>query len=184
MSPDDGGVSQVRLSGILLIVIAALFLTPTAKAAGVGQRAPDFTGGGPWFNTGGKALTLADLKGKVVAVEMWTAGCYNCRNVIPSLRQWDARYRDKGLMIVGVHSPEFSHEHSEQYVRDSVAKLGIRYAVVMDNGFKIWKAYNNIYWPTIYIVDKKGVVRYSHIGEGEYAETENMIKQLLAEGVS
>ncbi len=177
-------MDRLRLPAILLLAIAALILTPTTKAAGVGQRAPDFTGGGPWFNTGGKALTLAALKGKVVAVEMWTAGCSNCLNVLPSLRQWDARYRDSGLVIVGVHSPEFAHEHSEQYVRESVAKLGIRYAVVMDNGFKIWKAYNNIYWPTIYLIDKKGAVRYSHIGEGNYDDTESMIRQLLAEGIS
>ncbi len=173
----------MRLFGPLLIGLAALILSTPASAAGIGRKAPDFTGAGPWFNTSGKALRLADLRGKVVAVEMWTAGCYNCRNVIPSLRQWDARYREQGLAIVAVHAPEFSHERSEQYVRESVAKLAIRYPVVMDNGFKIWRAYNNVYWPTIYLIDKRGIVRYSHIGEGNYDETESMIRRLLAEGV-
>lgn len=172
----------MRVIGFLLVALALLILSTPAGAASTGLRAPDFTGGGPWFNTGGKVLTLADLKDKVVAVEMWTAGCYNCRNVIPSLRQWDARYRDRGLIIVGVHAPEFSHEHSVDYVRTSIARLGIRYPVVMDNGFKIWRAYNNSYWPTIYLLDKKGVIRYSHIGEGEYDETENVIRKLLSEG--
>jgi thiol-disulfide isomerase/thioredoxin len=172
----------MRLWGLLVAGLAALIVTTAAGAAGIGRRAPDFTGGGPWFNTGGGALTLASLRGRVVAVEMWTAGCYNCLNVIPSLRQWDARYRARGLVIVGVHSPEFANEHSTQYVQHSIAKLGIRYPVVMDNEFRIWRAYSNSYWPTLYLVDKNGVIRYSHIGEGEYARTEQVIARLLSEG--
>jgi glutathione peroxidase-family protein len=101
--------------------------------------------------------------------------------VLPYVKQWDARYRDQGLVIVGVHSPEFSYERSEEYVRKSVAKLGIRFPVVMDNGFRIWRAYNNVYWPTLYLVDRKGTIRYKHIGEGAYEETEQMIKRLLNE---
>lgn len=147
------------------------------------QRAPDFTGGGPWLNTGGQALNLAALSRKVVAVEMWTAGCYNCRNVVPYLKTWDDKYRSQGLIIVGVHSPEFAHERSADYVREAVAKLGIRYPVVMDNDFKIWNAYRNVYWPTLYLIDKKGMIRYTHVGEGAYEETERMIKQLLAEPI-
>jgi thiol-disulfide isomerase/thioredoxin len=173
----------MRLDSAALAAVAVCVLIATAGAAGIGKKAADFTGGGPWFNTNGKPLALADLRGKVVAVEMWTAGCYNCLNVLPSLKQWDARYRDKGLVIVGVHAPEFAHERSEQYVRTSIAKLGVKYPVVMDNGFKIWRAYNNVYWPTIYLVDKKGIIRYTHIGEGAYEETEKTIRQLLAESV-
>jgi thiol-disulfide isomerase/thioredoxin len=149
----------------------------------LGRKAPDFTAGGPWFNTAGKALSLAHLRGRVVAVEMWTAGCYNCLNVLPSLKQWDARYRSRGLVTVGVHTPEFSHERAEAYVRRKVADLGIKYPVVMDNGYRIWRAYNNGYWPTIYLVDKKGLIRYSHIGEGNYEQIEDMIQRLLAENV-
>lgn len=167
--------------GLVLLVTVVLGIAVTRNVGAGGQRAADFARGGPWFNTGGKALTIEGLRGKVVAVEMWTAGCYNCRNVIPYLKRWHATYHDQGLVIVGVHSPEFSYERSEQYVRDSVAKLGIRYAVVMDNNFRIWRAYNNVYWPTIYLVDKTGAIRYRHVGEGAYGETERMIQDLLKE---
>ena len=101
--------------------------------------------------------------------------------MIPDLKKWHAKYYDQGFVIVAVHAPEFSYERSEQYVRESVAKLGIRYAVVMDNNFKIWRAYNNVYWPTVYLVDKQGVIRYRHIGEGAYQETEQMIRALVSE---
>ncbi len=171
----------MRVVGRIIVVCALMGVVASSGTAGDGRKAPDFSGGGPWLNTGGQALSVLDLRGKVVAVEMWTAGCYNCRNVIPSLREWDARYRAKGLVIVGVHSPEFSHERSAQYVRDAVAKLGIRYPVVMDNDFKIWNAYRNVYWPTLYLIDKKGLLRYTHIGEGAYADTERTIRQLLDE---
>lgn len=167
-----------RLAWVFLVIATLGF---AARGGAEGQRAADFTGGGPWFNTGGKALTIQGLRGKVVAVEMWTAGCYNCRNVIGDLKKWHARYRDQGLVIVAVHAPEFSYERSEGYVRVAIAKLGIRYAVVMDNNFRVWRAYNNVYWPTIYLVDKRGLVRYRHIGEGAYAETEQMIRILLKE---
>ena len=168
------------------VVIPLLFLAGVALSAGVGAatgtvQAPDFSGGGPWFNTGGKALTLPGLRGKVVAVEMWTGGCINCLNTLPYVKQWDATYRAMGLVVVGVHSPEFQHEHAVDYVRAAIAREGIRYPVVMDNDFRIWHAYRNAYWPTLYLIDKKGVIRYSHIGEGDYDVTEKTIVRLLAE---
>jgi thiol-disulfide isomerase/thioredoxin len=168
------------------LVIPALLLAVVGLAGLTGGavnvvKAPDFVGGGPWFNTAGKALVMADLRGKVVAVEMWTGGCINCLNTLPYVKQWDAKYRAKGLVIVGVHSPEFQHERSQPYVRQAIAKQGIRYPVVMDNDLKIWNAYNNAYWPTLYLIDKHGTIRYKHIGEGEYVTTERMIAQLLAE---
>ena len=161
--------------------LAAVALVALPSGAVSATKAPEFAGGGPWFNTGGKALTLADLRGKVVAVEMWTAGCGNCLNTLPYVKQWDAKYRAQGLVIVGVHSPEFAHEHSPQYVKDGIARLGIRYPVVMDNDFKIWDAYRNEYWPTLYLIDKHGDLRYTHIGEGAYDQTERTIAALLAE---
>ena len=166
-----------------LLVLGIAGILSSVKVGSAAQRAPDFVGGGLWLNTGGQPLSRAVLQGKVVAVEMWTAGCSNCRNVIPWLKAWDDKYRATGLVIVGVHSPEFDYERSAQYVRDSVAKLGIHYPVVMDNDFRIWKAYRNVYWPTLYLVDKSGLIRYTHIGEGAYDETERMIKQLLAEHI-
>ncbi|MGQ0548442.1 MAG: redoxin domain-containing protein, partial [Armatimonadota bacterium] len=141
----------MRIFGLAVLVatVAGLGLSVPSGLGASAKKAPDFAGGGPWFNTAGKALTIDGLRGKVVAVEMWTAGCYNCQNVIPDLKKWHAKYHDKGLVIVGVHSPEFSYERSEPYVRKAIAKLDLRYAVVMDNDFRIWRAYNNVYWPTI-----------------------------------
>jgi thiol-disulfide isomerase/thioredoxin len=175
------GAFNMRVAFFALTVLAVLGLAAAPGLGRVGKVAPNFAGGGPWFNTDGKPLTIQELQGKVVAVEMWTAGCYNCRNVIPSLKDWYARYRDQGFTIVAVHAPEFSYERSERYVRESVGKLGIKYPVVMDNNFRIWRAYNNVYWPTLYLVDKKGVIRYQHIGEGAYDETDRVIRQLLKE---
>ena len=164
-----------------ILLLAVVGLAGQLGGAAGAVRAPDFVGGGPWFNTSGKALAIADLRGKVVAVEMWTGGCINCINTLPYVKQWDAKYRAQGLVVVGVHSPEFQHEHAVDYVRAAIAREGIRYPVVMDNDFKIWKAYKNAYWPTLYLIDKNGVIRYNHIGEGEYDATERMITQLLAE---
>ncbi len=171
----------MRSMVIPTLLLMGVALVGQLGGAAAAVQAPDFTGGGPWFNTGGKALTIADLRGKVVVVEMWTGGCINCLNTLPYVKQWDARYRGKGLVVVGVHTPEFQHEHAVDYVRNAIAREGITYPVVMDNDFRIWNAYGNAYWPTLYLIDKKGVIRYSHIGEGDYGTTERMIAQLLAE---
>lgn len=173
----------MQLIRSVLLVVTILGVLTSGRAALAAPKAPDFTGGGSWFNTGGQELHLAALKGEVVVVEMWTAGCFNCLNVLPWLKTWNETYGSRGFTIVGVHSPEFAHERSVQYVRDAVAKLGIRYPVVMDNDFKIWNAYRNIYWPTLYLIDKQGLIRYSHVGEGAYDETERVIQQLLAEHI-
>ena len=170
---------RIRLAFAVGASVLALSML-SARGFG-GSIAPGFEGGGPWFNTNGQPLTLSALRGKVVAVEMWTAGCENCLNVLPHLRQWNARYRDQGLVIVGVHTPEFAHERSVQYVQEAITRLGVAYPVVLDNDYRIWHAYHNTYWPTIYLIDKNGQIRYSHSGEGEYDATEQMIRRLLAE---
>jgi thiol-disulfide isomerase/thioredoxin len=164
----------------VLVVAAAVGLAALPGGAFGTSKAPDFIGGGPWFNTEAP-LTLAGLRGKVVAVEMWAAGCINCINTFPYVKRWDAAYRSKGLVIVGVHSPEFQHEHAVGYVKAAIAREGLTYPVVMDNDFRIWNAYKNEYWPTLYLIDKRGTIRYTHIGEGEYDATERMIAKLLAE---
>lgn len=173
---------RASLASLALVVgVSALALITLSARVFGGGIAPDFEGGGPWFNTNGQPLILSTLHSKVVAVEMWTAGCENCLNVLPHLRQWNARYRDRGLVVVGVHTPEFAHERSVRYVQDAITRLSITYPVVMDNDYRIWNAYHNNYWPALYLIDKKGNIRYTHIGEGEYDTTERMIKQLLAE---
>jgi len=133
-----------------------------------------------WLNTDGP-LSLEGLRGKVVAFEMWTFGCINCQHVIPSLKQWDERYRGQGLVIIGNHFPEFDYERDLGNLKDAVARLGIQYPVAQDNDGLMWRAYNNQYWPVIYLIDKNGHIRYKHIGEGAYATTESAIQALLAE---
>ena len=142
--------------------------------------APEFASGA-WINS--EPLTLKDLRGKVVLVEFWTFGCYNCRNTLPFVKKWDAQYREKGLTIVGVHSPEFDHEKKIENVRREVASLGIQFPVITDNEFETWRAYKVDAWPTIFVLDKLGRVRRKHVGEGAYAQTEKLIQELLAEQV-
>ena len=133
-----------------------------------------------WLNVDAP-LRLADLRGKVVALEMWTFGCYNCQNVIPSLKEWHAEYASQGLVIIGNHYPEFDFEADLNNLTAKVAEYGIEYAVAQDNEGVTWRAYDNHYWPVIYLIDKKGHIRYVHIGEGRYKETESAIQNLLAE---
>jgi thiol-disulfide isomerase/thioredoxin len=133
-----------------------------------------------WLNVDAP-LRLADLRGKVVALEMWTFGCINCRNVIPSLKGWHAAYKDRGLVIIGNHYPEFSYEEDLDNLKQAIADLDISYAVAQDNDRKTWAAYKNHYWPTLYLIDKRGHIRYVHIGEGAYEITESVIQELLAE---
>lgn len=135
--------------------------------------------GDAWINSA--PLGVPQLRGKVVLVEFWTFGCWNCRNVEPHVKQWHAAYADQGLLILAVHSPEFPHEAKLDNVRKYVRDNGIRYAVPVDNDFVTWKRYGNRAWPALYLVDKAGRIRYTHVGEGAYAETERAIRQLLAE---
>jgi len=125
---------------------------------------------------------MQGLRGRVVMVEFWTFDCINCRNVIPQLKSWHERYEKDGFTIVSVHSPEFFWEKSYDNVVSATKKLGIRYPVVQDNDFTIWNRWGVRAWPTMILMDRKGIVRYRHIGEGEYDATEAMIRRLLAEG--
>lgn len=147
-------------------------------AAAKANSAPEFAQGN-WLNS--NPLTMEKLRGRVVLVEFWTFGCYNCRNTLPLVKDWDSRYRDRGLTIVGVHTPETDSEYSLANVRKEVPALGIKYPVITDNDYKIWKAYGVEAWPTIVVLDKQGRIRWLHVGEGRYDETENAIKTLLAE---
>jgi thiol-disulfide isomerase/thioredoxin len=141
-------------------------------------KAPEFKGINRWINS--EPLTMAQLRGKVVLVEFWTYSCINCVNVLPHVKQWHQQYKDQGLVVVGVHTPEYGFEKIEGNVRAAVKRFGIEYAVAQDNGFETWEAYNNRYWPALYLIDRDGRVVYQHFGEGDYAETEARIRQLLA----
>jgi len=143
--------------------------------------APEFAIG-DWINS--EPLTVKGLRGRVVLVDFWTFGCYNCRNTLPAIKNWDARYREQGLTIVGVHSPEFEEERKPENLRREVAELEIRYPVVTDNDYATWRSYDVAAWPTIFVLDKSGRVRWTHVGEGAYDETEQVIQKLLAESDS
>jgi cytochrome c biogenesis protein CcdA/thiol-disulfide isomerase/thioredoxin len=142
--------------------------------------APDVHDISAWINS--RPLSLAGLRGKVVLVDFWTYSCINCLRTLPYLKAWDARYRSKGLVILGVHTPEFAFEHDLGNVREAVKRLGIGYPVALDNGYGTWKAYSNNYWPADYLVDQAGRVRDVHFGEGDYAKTERNIRLLLEAG--
>jgi cytochrome c biogenesis protein CcdA/thiol-disulfide isomerase/thioredoxin len=143
--------------------------------------APDFTGISSWLNTpGGRPLSLASLRGKVVLVDFWTYSCINCLRTLPHLEAWDRAYRKAGLVIVGVHTPEFAFEHVVSNVRSASRRLSVRYPVAIDNGYGTWQAYGNQYWPAEYLIDRNGHVRHAHFGEGEYSQTESLIRRLLA----
>lgn len=144
--------------------------------------APDFQGNQRWFNTpGNRPLTLAGLRGRVVLVDFWTYSCINCLRTLPYLKAWDAKYRAKGLTIVGVHSPEFPFEKSAGNVQAAIRQTGLRYPVAQDNELATWNAYANQYWPAEYLIDTRGRVRFIAYGEGDDARKEAAIRSLLAE---
>ncbi|MBZ0275168.1 MAG: SH3 domain-containing protein [Anaerolineae bacterium] len=141
--------------------------------------APELTGEA-WLNTD-RPLRLADLRGQVVLLEMWTFDCINCIHTLPTLRDWYATYRDQGLVVIGNHYPEFGYERDFGNIRAALTRFEITYPVAQDNDRRTWDAYSNHYWPTIYLIDKWGNIRYRHIGEGAYDRTEQAIRDLLAE---
>lgn len=155
--------------------------TPAADLPVIG-KAPEFVGNQRWFNTeNDEPITLESLKGRVVLVDFWTYSCVNCIRTQPYLKAWDERYRDKGLTIVGVHTPEFPFEKDAGNVEAAIERAGIEYPVAQDNDFATWDSYANQYWPAEYFIDAEGNVRYAHFGEGEYGHKEDVIRELLAE---
>ena len=168
---------------------------PTAEEGGAAEAeagvelprygaAPDFVAPGEWFNTDGEALSIANLtehENRVVLIDFWTYTCINCIRTLPYLKAWDTEYRDRGLTIVGVHAPEFAFERDAGNVAEAIDRNSIAYPVVQDNDFGTWTAFGNQYWPAKYLIDAQGEVRYVHFGEGDYEETEDAIRSLLAE---
>ena len=159
-------------AGILITVVC----WPTGSL-GVGSKAPDFQVIANWINS--RPLTMEQLRGQVVLVDFWTYTCVNCIRTMPYLRDWHAKYASQGLVIVGVHSPEFEFEKLPENVTENAQIFGLEYAIAQDNDFQTWRAYRNRYWPAKYLVDKEGVIRYNHFGEGAYEETERQIRRLL-----
>ena len=150
-----------------------------ANAASSPVEAPEFSGINQWLNS--EPLSMKQLRGKVVLVDFWTYDCINCINTLSHVVQWHDKYKDKGLVVVGVHTPEYAFERKTENVRTALKRFGIRYPVAQDNRYETWNAYNNRYWPAFYLVNKKGQVVYTHFGEGQYEQTEAKIQQLLAQ---
>jgi thiol-disulfide isomerase/thioredoxin len=165
----------------------ALLTIPLALAAcqagATPQRdmgpAPAFTGIDKWI--GSEPITIESQRGKVVLVDFWTYACINCINTLPYVKKWHETYKDKGLTVIGVHTPEYAFERKTSNVIDAAKRLGVTYPIAQDNRYATWQAYGNQYWPAVYLINKQGRIVYSHFGEGNYAETEAAIQRLLAE---
>jgi thiol-disulfide isomerase/thioredoxin len=159
-------------------LIRSSFGSSTEYKSSESATAPDLATG-EWVNS--EPLKLNELRGRVVLIEFWTFGCINCRNTLPFVKSWNDRYREKGLTVIGVHSPEFVEERNVEHLRREVTSLGIRYPVVTDNDYQTWSAYHVEAWPTTLLLDKQGRIRWMHQGEGGYGEAERLIQKLLAE---
>ncbi|MBS1517766.1 MAG: redoxin domain-containing protein [Bacteroidetes bacterium] len=154
---------------------------PLIELTGAGDdKTPDIKNNGRWINSE-KELTLDDLRGKVVLIEFWTFGCYNCTNTLPYLKQWYEKYKSQDFKMIGIHCPEFDNERNFDNVSKSVEELGIKYPVLTDNDFSVWRKFDVHAWPTIFLIDKSGEIRYKKVGEGKYETTENKIIELLSE---
>lgn len=173
------------LAAAATALIAAIAVMPTRSGAATEATrtsvapAPPFTGISTWINS--PPLALDQLRGKVVLVDFWTYTCVNCLNQLPHVKTWHQKYKDQGLVVVGVHSPEYDGERATAGLRDAVKRLGIQHPVAQDNDFATWNAYGNRFWPALYLIDKQGRVVYRHYGEGRYEETEAEIRRRLAQ---
>jgi cytochrome c biogenesis protein CcdA/thiol-disulfide isomerase/thioredoxin len=182
---DTGFLTRASLSGTNSLEQSLLdrfaMAGPPRSQSGLRDEgpAPALDGAVTWINT--PPLTTAQLKGKVVLVDFWTYSCINCLRSLPYVKAWAQRYGKDGLVVIGVHAPEFAFEKDVANVRKAVTDLGITYPVAVDNDFKIWRAFKNSYWPAHYFIDAKGRLRFHHYGEGEYAQSEEVIRRLLAE---
>lgn len=177
-------LSRLKSFALAAAVVAGATIVPAAPASAAsslpnGPTAPEFTGIDQWINSG--PLTLQQLRGKVVLVDFWTYTCINCIHTLPYVKQWHEKYKQQGFTVVGVHTPEFPFERDPDNVKAAVKRYGLTYPVALDNRYATWKAYNNMYWPGFYLIDKQGKVVYTHFGEGDYAQTEAAIQAALAQ---
>jgi thiol-disulfide isomerase/thioredoxin len=176
-----------RFSALALVAVVAWSAIAGQTAAGA-QQAPSIVGSSPlhgltgatgWINS--KPLTEKQLKGKVVLVDFWAYSCINCLRSLPYIRAWADKYKDSGLVVIGVHTPEFDFEHDPDNVRRAAKEIGVTFPVAVDSGYAIWNAFNNEAWPALYFIDTQGRVRHRFYGEGDYEQSERIIQQLLSE---
>jgi thiol-disulfide isomerase/thioredoxin len=166
-------------TGLLLTFALITSLMAGSEAKNAQGAMPSLAGAVQWLNS--PELTPEALKGNVVLVDFWTYDCINCRRALPYVKDWAQRYEKDGLVVIGVHTPEYADEHVSANVMGQVRQLGITYPVAIDNNYAIWRSFDNQYWPAHYLIDAKGQVRYSHFGEGRYDVQEQMIQTLLSE---
>jgi thiol-disulfide isomerase/thioredoxin len=183
-------LAGLGLYAVLAMAAAWLLVTPRTGAQSVTAQdtppsivgsspLPGLAGGTAWINS--PPLTQKQLRGKVVLVDFWDYSCINCIHSVPYVRSWAEKYKDAGLVVIGVHTPEFEVEKQQANVEKAVKKFNLSYPVVLDNNMAIWNAFHNEYWPALYFIDGRGRVRFEHFGEGEYQESERWIEQLLRE---
>jgi thiol-disulfide isomerase/thioredoxin len=168
----------VTASAILLAVISGVSRTNVLAP----KMSPSLSGATGWLNS--QPLNLKDLHGKVVLIDFWTFTCINWRRTLPYIRQWASKYKDQGLVVIGVHTPEFSFEYKLDNVRQSIKGMNIDYPIAVDNNYEIWRSFQNEYWPALYLIDASGKLRYQKFGEGDYAESELKIQELLTEALA
>ena len=177
-------MSQFTTRVVLALAVLGFGLAEERVAhanAGEGsiREAPEIVGIEHWINSG--PLSIAELRGRVVLLNFWTFDCANCQHTLPHLVQWYEHYKDRGLVVIGIHTPELPRERGQAETEAAVREHGIRYPVAQDNDGATWKAYGNRYWPAFYFIDGRGLVRYERFGEGGYEESEAVIQRLLAE---
>jgi thiol-disulfide isomerase/thioredoxin len=185
---DTGFKEPIRIFGVLALVAAVSWSTIAGQTGAEAQQPPSIIGLSPLYGLSGatgwinsKPLTAKELKGKVVLVDFWTYSCINCLRSLPYIRAWADKYKDSGLVVIGVHTPEFDFEKEQPNVQKAVQKFGITYPVALDNKHAIWDAFYNASWPAHYFIDAKGKVRFEHFGEGNYDQSERWIQKLLEE---
>lgn len=171
-------IAAAALASALLAYWPAAWTTASAQETVVSQ-APEFTGADHWYNS--QPLTMGGLRGKVVLVEFWTRECINCIHVLPHTKELYDKYAKDGLVVVGVHTPEYDEERDPAALQLALHQLHVTWPVAVDNESRIWNAYGNRFWPAVYLIDQQGRVVYSHIGEGGYDETEQRVRQLLGQ---
>ena len=188
LSDRRGGVVPASYLPVVMVIDARAAASPQKLPARPQALLPDegslpeLSGATVWLNS--PPLTVQALRGKVVLIDFWTFGCINCLRVLPHVRAWAEKYKDQGLVVIGVHSPEFAFERKLSNVQRATKDLGLVFPIAVDNDFAIWKSFSNQYWPAHYFVDAQGRIRFHHFGEGEYERSEKVIKQLLEEAHS
>jgi thiol-disulfide isomerase/thioredoxin len=164
---------------MFLVASTILFASFFGVGGLTSKKEPSLNGATGWLNT--DRLNLTELHGKVVLIDFWTYTCINWRRTLPYVREWASKYKEQGLVVVGVHTPEFSFEYKMENVSRSIKEMNIGYPVALDNNYAIWNSFQNQYWPALYLIDAKGKLRYQKFGEGDYVESEKQIQHLLKE---